>query len=393
MTDHYLDTAPCGFFSFTDDGSIHLVNNTICQLLGYTREELLQQHVEFIFTLPTRIFYQTHFFPLIKMQGHASEIFVSLLTKGKIVLPILLNAKRENYGGEYSNACAFIVVHNRKKFEDELVGARNAAQKALNENSELASAKAELQQRAEELDAHIVNLKNNNNKFKQFSRVVSHDLQEPLRKILLYSSKFANNLDSSEHIKVRDIERLQRASGQMRNIITNLQQFIWLNEEAPTFTNVDLNTVLQAAQEKVLAEYPNVFFSIDSEKLPKVRADGGQLELLFYHILSNAVKFRKGETSHINISCTRVQRNSFRELGNKYKYKDYFKIDIRDDGSGFSPEFKEDVFELFKRHQYSEDRGLGLALCKIIAESHDGLITADSELNRGTTITLVLPAG
>ena len=153
MMEDLLDTAPCGYFSFFDDGSVNVVNNTVCRLLGYEKNELEGKNVETIFTIPTRIFCQTHFFPLVKMQGHAEEIFLSLLTRTREYLPILLNAKRVANDIPYT-ACAFIVVPNRKKFEDELVAARNTAEKALAENSELITARAELQQHMEKLDLH-----------------------------------------------------------------------------------------------------------------------------------------------------------------------------------------------------------------------------------------------
>src|SRR5688500_17250777 len=95
MMEDIFDNAPAGYFSFFDDGTIYLVNQTSCSLLGYNKEELAGKNIETISTIATRIFYQTHFFPLIKMHGHAKEIFVSLQTKGSDHLPVLLNARRE----------------------------------------------------------------------------------------------------------------------------------------------------------------------------------------------------------------------------------------------------------------------------------------------------------
>jgi phosphoserine phosphatase RsbU/P len=150
-----FDLAPCGYFSFFDDGTLYIVNETLCNLLGYQKQELEGKNIETVFTIPTRIFYQTHFFPLVKMHGHTEEIFITLLTKGKSQLPVLLNAKRVSGGTKPYTSCAFIVVANRKKFEDELVAARNAAERALKENSELLKARAALQEHAEQLDENI----------------------------------------------------------------------------------------------------------------------------------------------------------------------------------------------------------------------------------------------
>lgn len=391
MTDSYLDDAPCGYFSFADDGIMNSVNATLCSLLGYEKEELQEKNVEFIFTLPTRIFYQTHFFPLLKMQEHAEEIFISLLTKDKQHLPVLLNAKRQQVDSKFYNTCAFIVVQNRKKFEDELVAARHAAEKALNENSALLLAKAELQTHTERLDAHIVSVNKQNDKLKQFSRVVSHDLQEPLRKILLYTSKLQGLPPQENSFETRTLDRLIRAAEQMRKTVSGLQQFIWLNETPARFAPVDLNAVWKAAEKQLEEELGSGLLEIHSDTLPEVTADAHQLQLLFYHIFSNAFKFKKEEKAPVFITATLIQQNKFRALEEKYQYEGFVKLEIRDEGTGFDPLHKEDIFELFKRQHYTEGKGLGLSLCKIIVENHHGLISADSQLNQGAIITILLP--
>ena len=175
MTPDFFEDAPCGYFSFFDDGNIHIVNDTLCSLLGYSKPELEGKNIELLFTLPTKIFYQTHFFPLVKMQAHAEEIFITLLTKSGEYLPVLLNAKRVEHTRPLT-VCAFIVVHNRKRFEDELVNARNEAEKALKENSMLQQIRNELQNHSEQLDKQIQTVNKQNNELRQLNHVVTHSL-------------------------------------------------------------------------------------------------------------------------------------------------------------------------------------------------------------------------
>src|SRR5690606_35898861 len=118
------------------------------------------------------------FFPLVKMHGHAEEIFISLLTSAGDYLPVLLNAKRIGYEDQMITICACIVVRNRKKFEDELVEARNKAQSALQENTALIEARTALQQHAEMLEQQMRLVMNQNQELTQFSHVVSHNLKE-----------------------------------------------------------------------------------------------------------------------------------------------------------------------------------------------------------------------
>ena len=158
MTEQLLDKAPCGYFSFFDDSVILHVNETLCSLLGYEREQLLGKSVESILSLPGRIFFQTHLFPLVKVQGHAEEIFLFLQTSNGNHLPVLLNAQKTTWEGRNIISCAFIVVPTRKKFEDELLAARKAAETALRENEELLKAKDDLKQNAEKLERQMITI-------------------------------------------------------------------------------------------------------------------------------------------------------------------------------------------------------------------------------------------
>src|SRR4051812_19786675 len=169
--EHLLDTAPGCYFSFNDEGILLHVNQTICVILGYSKSELEGLRAEMIFTIPTRIFYQTHFFPLIKMQGHAEEIFIFLAAKNGTQVPVLMNAKRRETAEGFSNDCLCIIVTQRKKFEDELVAARKQAEAASKENTELTKAKEELVRHLQQLDEHMVLVKKQNQELKQFNRV------------------------------------------------------------------------------------------------------------------------------------------------------------------------------------------------------------------------------
>jgi sigma-B regulation protein RsbU (phosphoserine phosphatase) len=383
-----FDVAPCGYFSFFDDGTLHIVNETLCHLLGYKKNELEGKNIETIFTIPTRIFYQTHFFPLVKMHGHAEEIFITLLTKEKEQLPVLLNAKREKEGAKLYTSCGFIVVANRKKFEDELVAARNAAEKALKENSELIQARAALQQHAEELDENMQIVKKQNHELKQFNHVVTHSLREPLRKILLYSEKLVNN-NLPTAIKT-DLQKLSNASGQMRNIVSGLQEYIWLSDVFSEFTSIDLDELVKELEEKLKKEFGGLLL-LKTEPLGKLEGDKKQLELLFYHILTNAIKFKKHRHAEVFISASIIKQNTFKAVENKYKYDDFIKLEIMDKGIGFDPAFKEEAFGLFKKFHHEQGSGLGLALCKKIVENHFGFISANTNVDEGTNIMIVLP--
>ncbi len=380
-----FDKAPGGYLSFFDDGTILFVNETLCNHLLYDKDELTGKHVETIFTLPTRIFFQTHLFPLVKMHGHAEEIFLSLLAKDGQHIPVLLNAKRIEWEQKILTTCVYIVVANRKKFEDELVHARKEAERALKENTALINAKEDLQLHAEKLEKQMQTVKKQNHELQQFSHAVSHNLKEPLRKILLYSGMIRANETSPAFNKVI------KASEQMKIVVSGLQQYIWLSEKDTRFNRVDLNSVVQNATGMLAQDFDPELFLLTYEDPGFIEGDADQLKLLFYHVLANAVKFKRGEKAIINIESTRLKLNKFRTVENKYEYDDFLRLEVKDEGMGFDSIYREQVFELFKKLNYGEGQGLGLSLCKKIVENHSGFIDADSKINLYTKITISLP--
>src|SRR5918997_7037459 len=103
--DDLLNRAPCGFLSFTDDGHVAQANATLLELLGYEEGELLGRHVESLLPVASRIFYQTHLFPLLRLHGRVEEVYFSLRSKYGAEVPVLANAARRERGGSVVNDC------------------------------------------------------------------------------------------------------------------------------------------------------------------------------------------------------------------------------------------------------------------------------------------------
>jgi sigma-B regulation protein RsbU (phosphoserine phosphatase) len=385
-----FDQAPCLYFSSADDGTLLDVNDRLCEVLQYDRDELTGKKSEIIFTIATRIFQQTHFFPLLKMQGHAEEIYITLQKKDGEQVPVLMNAERKVVGDTAVTMHVGIIVYNRKKFEEELIAAKKEAQNALHESTALIHAKQQLQKHSEELDRQIFLANKQNNELNQFSRVVTHDMEEPLRKLSLFSGMLIEGHGEKEQKKL--VERMKKVSDQMHNILSGLQQYVWLNDAPLEIERISFHTLLSSVVKKLEAEFPGVRLQIETEIHEDFEGDPGQVQLLFYHLLSNAIRFRKGEEVFISIVSHKVQLNQFKNMEGRYKYVDHTRITITDKGIGFNPAYKTQLFELFKRLHNESGRGVGLAICKKIADNHHGSISIDSKLNEGTTVTIYLPA-
>lgn len=129
--DEILNVAPCGFLSCTDDGTIVLVNTTLLKLLSQELEDLEGKNITSILPIASRIFYQTHFFPLLKVQGRVEEVYFSLRSKQGQDIPMLINAVRQERSGIIVNNCIFIPINQRIQYETEILKAKKAAESAI----------------------------------------------------------------------------------------------------------------------------------------------------------------------------------------------------------------------------------------------------------------------
>src|SRR5687767_6341819 len=94
--DKLLDRAPCGFLTISDDASITIVNHTLLEWLNYTQDELQGQPIDYILPASSRIFYQTHIFPVLRIHGHIEEVYFPLLRRDGNTIPMLMNAARRD---------------------------------------------------------------------------------------------------------------------------------------------------------------------------------------------------------------------------------------------------------------------------------------------------------
>ncbi|GAB4094276.1 ATP-binding protein [Flaviaesturariibacter terrae] len=384
-----LPEGPCLNFVTSDDGTVLAVNGALCRRLGYAATDLVGRRCDHFLPLASRIFQQTHLYPLLKMQGYAEEIFLHLRTQSGEDLPVLLNAERHD-GASPVIHYAGIVVRHRKEFEEELIAARKTAEAALRENTMLLEAKQSLQEQSTELDRQIERVKQQNSELRQFSRVVTHDLQEPMRKLLVFADMLLD--ESADAVRSPILEKVRRVSGQLRDIIHGLQQYVWLSEATLRCQPIEFEPMLRAAAARVESDHEGV--SLRVESIPSVRfeADREQASWMLYEILNNAVRFRsQPDSARVEVFAEVLQQNRFRHMEDRYDYIDYLRLRFRDDGRGFDPAYAGQASELFRRLHNDSGRGIGLALCHKIMDHHGGTIRLDSQPGVGTTVTLLFP--
>lgn len=392
--DALIDTLPCGYAAFDDAGRLTAVNASLAAWLGGTPDALVGTHVEGMLTVAGRIFYQTHFFPLLKLHGKAEEIFLTLRSSTGDDVPVLANATREAAGECGLNHCVFLPVHQRRKYEDELLAARRQAEDALRSNEVLTQTRRELEHHARELDRKLSRLEQKNAELIRLSTILAHDLREPIRKLSVYAGLLeGEDREALTPMGARGVGVIRAETIRLDALVRGLYEYASLDgsDEAPA--PVDLNAVVAAAHKIVSDRRGLSDLAVAAGPLPTVEGYRKQLELLFIHLIDNAVKFSKPNMPpRITVSGRLVQENSYRTTEGRYRYVDAVLIDVQDEGIGFEPRYRQYVFEALRK--LDPDRpglGLGLTICKKIAENHYGTLQAEATPTRGCRFTLMLP--
>lgn len=128
--DYLLNTAPCGFLSFTDDGKINMVNTTLLKMLGYELKELQGKNVELLLPVASRLYFQTDLLPLLKLHGKRDEIYLSLQSKSGGEVLMLINAIRQERNKQIVNDCILMPINRHNEYEDHIMRLKKAAEVA-----------------------------------------------------------------------------------------------------------------------------------------------------------------------------------------------------------------------------------------------------------------------
>jgi sigma-B regulation protein RsbU (phosphoserine phosphatase) len=348
--------------------------------------------IEDLLTVGSRIFFQTHFYPLIKMQEKANEIFLSFLSKSGNEIPVLLNVAMHRNGELFEIHCGGMRISQRNRFEKEILEAKHVAEKALLENEELMAMRNELRENKKALELRLKEVSQINEHHHVVNKVLSHDLQEPLRKISLFSSKLEveyNALLPDEGNRI--LQKISYSITKIRSLLDGLHRFNSLDEKRLIHTEIDMVQVLADAKE-LAGIKPEDDITFTTALFPEFFADYKLIVNLFFELICNSVKFRKSEVPLvITIIPEVVMQNIFVEIEDKYHYEQFLRITYTDNGIGFNVN-SGNVFHIFRKaHPIPQGDGIGLAYCRKVVELHHGSISVDSAEGKGATFTILLP--
>jgi PAS domain S-box-containing protein len=351
------DNAPCGSVSFLNDGRICDINLTLCHWLGYEKEELIDKRtLPSLFKIGGQIFFETHFFPLIKMQDFIREVYFDIEKKDKSVLHGLINVRKfpELTDGQEVYQATILDISDRWQYEATLLEAKR---------------KAEMESKAKA----------------EFLATISHEIRTPLNSILgignlLHKTPLNKNqkkyasllLHSSEHLlslvnNLLDLSKIEAQKITLEHIPFNIFELISVLE----------HTFSVKAKEKGI----KLKVKFDKKVPHNLIGDPIKLKQILTNLIGNAIKFTKKGSVRISITSL-----------NEVNESCLLKFEVIDTGIGIPEEKLETVFQEFSQASYDVNvefggTGLGLTISKKLLELHNSTLSVSSTVNRGSTFS------
>ena len=355
-----LEAAPDAMVVVSEAGEIVLLNVQAEKQFGYRRDELLGQKVKNI--IPEG------FAERLIADGTrtAAEALAQQIGTG-----IELIARRKD-GSEFPIE---LMLSPLEDAEGILVTA------AIRDISARKEAEETLR-RQESVERKSAELTRSNDDLQQFAYVAAHDLQEPLRMVASYTQLLAKrykgrlDADADEFIAYA-VDGAHR----MQLLIADLLVYCRVETTGKSPTETSSETALEKAVLNLRGAIQESGGVVTHDPLPMVIADGAQLIQLFQNVIGNAIKYRSAESPRVHISA-------------RHDSSEGWIFSMRDNGLGINPQFFEKIFVMFQRLHGREEfsgTGIGLALCKKIAERHGGRMWVESGAGRGSTFYLALP--
>ena len=255
--------------------------------------------------------------------------------------------------------------------------------------------KEEVDNRTRQLADSNLKLEAMNKELQSFAYISSHDLQEPLRKIQMFSEVLMENeFDKLSTSGKTKFEKIQSAANRMQSLINDLLSYSRTDTEKRIFETVDLKNLVEDVKSDLGEELHKKSGTITIVNSVEIEMVKFQFRQLMYNLLSNSIKYSKSDVPPVVTIEIEIITNANTIDENLLNDKEYVQITITDNGIGFDEQFSEKIFEVFQRLHSKQEyvgTGIGLAIVKKIVQNHAGVISATGELNKGSVFTIILP--
>ncbi len=358
-----LNSAGEGICGFDMNGKATFVNPAAARMTGWEVKELIGREEH-------EVFGSTALSTESGPNGAKLKDQTFRRRDGSVFLAELTKTPIEENGREMGAVLVFKDITERRKSEEAL------SQKA----DELARSNAELE---------------------QFAFVASHDLQEPLRKIQAFGDRLKTKCEKIQLGEARDyLERMQNAAARMQTLINDLLAFSRVIRSSQPFVPVDLGAITKEVLSDLEVRIEKNGARVEVGELPTIDGDPTQMRQLIQNLLSNALKFQPANAQPIvKITSRMLPPPPWEASGNgegevAATEHSMCEISVQDNGIGFDEKHLEKIFAVFQRlhgRTEYEGTGVGLAVCRRIADRHSGSISAKSQPGKGATFLVTLP--
>jgi PAS domain S-box-containing protein len=374
-----LEAAPDAMIICHASGNIALVNSRAETIFGYRRAELLDQHIHALvprWRFDMQAYSEEEPGYGLLMRGESSEL--DGVCRDGSTFPVEISLSPLEVDGGVLVITAIRDITARKRVEDERARAEEEVRQL---NADLAQLNGHLEARVRERTEALLR---SNDELAQFAYIASHDLQEPLRTISLYTQLLASRIEDVPEPEVpRFMRYITENAARMEQMIRDVLEFSRVEADGADYLReTSCDGALDEALVNLQARIEECDAKIDRGPLPSVHGDATQLSRLFLNLVINSIKYRHPDrTPEIRVAAEPLEAGWI--------------FSVRDNGIGIEAEYLERIFGIFKRLHGRDNpgTGMGLAICKKIVTRHGGRIWVESTPEVGSTFFFTIGEG
>jgi sigma-B regulation protein RsbU (phosphoserine phosphatase) len=370
------DRAPCGLLQTRANGTVVHVNETLCAWLLRTKADLIGCRFQDLLSVGSRIFHQTHWMPLLQMQGSVAEVQLEVMRQDGQVLPVLVNAAVYADGDTVMHDIALFITRDRRQYERELLHARRRAEELLESERKAQDTLQEVMRAREEETKQRADLA------EQLIGIVSHDLRTPLQAVLLGSALLDE--DGLSPPQARIVTRIQASGERANRLIDDLLDFTQARVGAGIRAiprELDIQHLVADCVDELRLVWPGRVVEHVHRGSTIGVADGDRLTQAITNLVNNALTYGTADRP-VTVTSAVDPRGVV--------------LTVHNFGTPIPDSLRPHIFEPLRRGEDqvklgSRSVGLGLYIVQQIARAHGGTVDVRSLIDEGTTFTLVLP--
>jgi len=373
-----FENAPCALVVTKEDGTILRANLTFSNWIGFSQPELCGRRFQDLLTMGGRIFHQTHWAPLMQMQGSVAEVKLDLLHRDRHTITMLLNGVRREHASGAFYELALFGTTDRDKYERELLNARKLAEALLQEKT---TAETALQHAQAELNQAYEIAQRRASFAEQMVAIVSHDLKNPLTAIKMASGILARSERTAKETQL--LGHISQSSERAQRMIADLLDFALARvgqgiSIAPS--TIDLHYVTRQSIDELRVTFPGAQLVHQSFGNGSVYLDADRLQQIIGNLVANGVAY--GDLQQPIIISSRLQDHTAI-------------VAVHNRGPVIPPALIDVLFEPMTRGTEDDSElrsvGLGLFIVREIAQAHGGDVAVSSSADSGTLFSVRFP--